>query len=116
MGEVKYRSPFNTLRIEEGYSNVRGKRFKNFRIIKSDAVVIIPFLNKNTIIMERQFRFAVNKKILEMPAGSIDKGESRENAVKRELTEEKGKCIQSLRKAFLKRKKLIVLTSIVTFY
>ena len=90
MGKVVYKSPFDTLRIEEGYSNVRGKRLKNFRILKNDAVVILPFLDKDTIIMEKQLRFAVNKKILELPAGSIDSGEGRENAVKRELTEETG--------------------------
>jgi ADP-ribose pyrophosphatase len=90
MGKVVYKSPFDTLRIEEGYLNVRGKKLKNFRILKNDAVIILPFLDKDTIIMEKQFRFAVNKKILELPAGSIDKGESRENAVRRELAEETG--------------------------
>ncbi|MGC8533226.1 MAG: NUDIX hydrolase [Candidatus Parvarchaeum sp.] len=90
MGIIVYNSPFNTLRIEEGYSKIRGKRLKDFRIIKNDAVVILPFLDKNTIIMEKQFRFAVNKTILEIPAGSIDKGESKENAVRRELAEETG--------------------------
>jgi len=90
MGKVVYKSPFNTLKIEEDYSTVRGKRLRDFRILKNDAVVILPFLDKDTIIMEKQFRFAVNKKILELPAGSIDKGEKRENAVRRELTEETG--------------------------
>lgn len=100
MGKVVYKSPFGTLRIEEGYSNIRGKRLKNFRIQKNDAVVILPFLDKDTIIMEKQFRFAVNKKILELPAGSIDKGESRENAVKRELTEETGYYPQNVKFMF----------------
>jgi len=90
MGKLVYRSPFDTLRIEESYSNIRGKKLKDFRILKNDAVVILPFLDKDTIILEKQFRFVVNKKILELPAGSIEKGEKRENAARRELTEETG--------------------------
>ncbi|MEM0142984.1 MAG: NUDIX hydrolase [Candidatus Parvarchaeum sp.] len=100
MGKIVYSSPFETLRVEEDYSKIRGKRLKNFRILKNDAVVILPFLDNDTIIMEKQFRFAVNKKILELPAGSIEKGERAEDAVKRELAEETGYLPKKVRFLF----------------
>jgi ADP-ribose pyrophosphatase len=90
MGKIVYNSPFNTLRVEEDYSTVKGKKLKDFRILKNDAVVILPFLDNRTLIIEKQFRFAVNRKLFELPAGSIEKGEKREAAVKRELAEETG--------------------------
>ncbi len=100
MENIVYSSPRKTMRIEEGYSSVRGKKLRNFRILKNDAVVILPFLDEDTIIMERQFRFAVKRKILELPAGSIEKNESRENAVKRELAEEVGYYPRKLKLMF----------------
>ena len=90
MGKIVYNSPFNTLKVEEDYQIVRGKKLRDFRILKNDAVVILPFLDNDTIIIEKQFRFPVNRKLLELPAGSIEKGEKREVAVKRELAEETG--------------------------
>lgn len=54
------------------------------------AVVIIPLLGKDTIIFVEQFRPALKSSILELPAGTLKKNESCEDAVKRELVEETG--------------------------
>ncbi|MBF0504996.1 MAG: NUDIX hydrolase [Candidatus Omnitrophica bacterium] len=54
------------------------------------AVVITPFLNDNTLVMIRQFRPALKKYIYELPAGTLDPGESAITCAGRELLEETG--------------------------
>lgn len=55
------------------------------------AVCIIPVTDDKEVIIERQFRYPVNKVITEIPAGKLDsKKEDRLLAAKRELLEETG--------------------------
>ena len=54
------------------------------------AVIIAPFLDKNTVVMMRQFRPALNKYIYELPAGTLDPDESLITCARRELLEETG--------------------------
>lgn len=50
---------------------------------------VIPFTG-NSVIFVRQFRIAIGRRILEMPAGKLDPGESPEACGRRELIEETG--------------------------
>lgn len=59
-------------------------------LLHPGAVVIIPFRDENTIIMERQFRYPVGKVFYELPAGKIDPGEDYLTTGQRELLEETG--------------------------
>ena len=54
------------------------------------AVGVVPFLDKDTVIMVRQYRHPVKEVTLELPAGKLDKGENPLACVKRELQEETG--------------------------
>lgn len=55
------------------------------------AVCIVPVTNDGKIIVERQFRYPINRIITEIPAGKLDyKDEDRLEAAKRELREETG--------------------------
>jgi ADP-ribose diphosphatase len=55
-----------------------------------DCVVVLPVDSKGNILLVRQFRHPVGKEVLELPAGSIDPGETPEEAATRELREETG--------------------------
>jgi len=55
-----------------------------------DCVVILPVDSKGNTLLVRQFRHAVDREMLELPAGSIDPGETPEEAASRELREETG--------------------------
>ena len=62
------------------------------------AVIIAPFLNKNTVVMMRQFRPALKKYIYELPAGTLDPHESIATCAHRELLEETGLLTKKLTK------------------
>ena len=54
------------------------------------AVAMVAIDPDGNIILERQFRHAAGKELLEIPAGGIDPGETPETAVCREMQEETG--------------------------
>jgi ADP-ribose pyrophosphatase len=56
----------------------------------ADCVAVVPVETSGEIVLVRQYRKAVEKELLEIPAGGIDPGEDPPAAVKRELQEEIG--------------------------
>ena len=59
-------------------------------ILHPGAVAMIPIDVKGKILMVRQYRKAAEREMLEIPAGTIDPGESLKACVQRELQEEIG--------------------------
>ncbi len=52
------------------------------------AVAAIPFLSSSEIILVKQYRYATGETLLEIPAGTIEKNETPEETIIRELQEE----------------------------
>lgn len=55
-----------------------------------DCIVVVPVDEEGNVLLVRQFRHPVNRTLLELPAGGIEKSETPEDAVRRELQEEIG--------------------------
>lgn len=56
----------------------------------NDAVVILPMLDRDTVILIRNRRFAVDQTLWELPAGTLEAGEDPQATAERELIEESG--------------------------
>ena len=54
------------------------------------AVMIIPLLDAEHVLLERQFRYPLGRSVVEFPAGKIDPGEPPFACARRELLEETG--------------------------
>src|SRR5208283_5706297 len=68
----------------------------------SGSVVVLAVDNSGTeprILLERQYRYAAQDYMLELPAGRIDPGEGALEAGKRELLEETGYTARQWKKA-----------------
>jgi ADP-ribose pyrophosphatase len=62
----------------------------------SEVVAILPVLQDGRIVMVRQYREAVGKALLEIPAGGVDGEETAEDAARREMIEETGYRVGAL--------------------
>ncbi len=54
------------------------------------AAAIVPILDSDKVILVRQFRYAIDSDLLEIPAGTLEPEESPESCAIRELEEETG--------------------------
>ncbi|USK32422.1 NUDIX hydrolase [Bacillus sp. F19] len=60
------------------------------------AVAVIAITKENKIVMVQQYRKAMERVLVEIPAGKLEKGEQPEVTAKRELEEETGYTTESL--------------------
>jgi ADP-ribose pyrophosphatase len=67
-----------------------GCRHRREVVVHPGAVVVLGFLDAETILLIRNRRYAVGQILLELPAGTLDKGEDPMNCAGRELLEETG--------------------------
>jgi ADP-ribose pyrophosphatase len=67
-------------------------------IVHPGAVLIAPFIDKNTIVFIRQYRPVIKTYLYELPAGTLKPKESLVSCAKRELIEETGYAAHRLTK------------------
>ena len=60
------------------------------------SAVILPVPEPGHVILIRQYRYAVNRWLWELPAGSVDEGETPEQAAARECHEEIGQLPETV--------------------
>jgi ADP-ribose pyrophosphatase len=56
----------------------------------SPSVVLLPMPDPHSVVLVRQYRYAVNRWLWELPAGGVDPGEEPDDAARRECHEEIG--------------------------
>ncbi|WP_422123457.1 NUDIX hydrolase [Planococcus sp. X10-3] len=90
-----YEGKIINLKVDD-VSLPNGKTSKRELIEHPGAVAIVAFTPENKIIMVEQYRKALERSIIEVPAGKLEKGESPESTAMRELEEETGYSAESL--------------------
>ena len=70
--------------------DVDGHRAVRETLVHPGAVVILPLLPDGRVVCVRQYRRAVGRELLELPAGTLEPGESPRACAARELEEETG--------------------------
>jgi ADP-ribose pyrophosphatase len=74
----------DTVRLPDG-----GEATREF-VLHPGAVAVVPLLDDGRLVLERQYRHATGKVMIEIPAGKLDPGEGALACAQRELLEETG--------------------------
>ena len=67
-----------------------GKRLRREVVVHPGAVVILGFLDDGRLLLIRNRRYTIGQDLIELPAGTLEKGEDPMNCAGRELLEETG--------------------------
>lgn len=86
------------IRLIQEVLEVGGRRMVRETIRHPGAVVVVPLLDRSRIVFVRQYRRAVGRSLLELPAGTLEPGEPRAICARRELEEEAGWRARRLRR------------------
>jgi ADP-ribose pyrophosphatase len=86
---VVYRNPW--IRVEEDQVELPDGRATTYGVVRCGVCVgILPFLDAETVMLIRQYRYVARGVYWEMPTGGVHPGETLEAAAQRELGEEIG--------------------------
>ncbi len=85
--EEIYKGRILSLRVDKTIINSK----KSIRevVVHNGSVGILPILN-DSFVLEKQYRYAIDKVLLEIPAGTLEDNEEPKECAKRELLEETG--------------------------
>ncbi len=87
--KIVYRGNIMTVRRDEVMTDSGRKTIREVAE-HADAIAVIAVDRDGNIILERQYRQAAGKELLEIPAGGIESGEDPAEATRREMQEETG--------------------------
>lgn len=87
--EILYKGKVFDHQVDEIEYESGNKTIREVAIHPGGAVVV-PIKNDGKLILVKQFRYPLQKKLIELPAGKLDKNEDPLICAKRELEEETG--------------------------
>jgi len=82
--------PYRLERLDLEFSNGERRRFERTVARGHGAVVVVPLLDEDTVLLVREYAAGVHRYELGLVKGRIDAGETPEQAADRELKEEAG--------------------------
>jgi ADP-ribose pyrophosphatase len=85
-----------TLEVHHLEDQDTGRRFKREVVVHPGAVVILPLLDAETVLLIKNYRYTVARYLLELPAGTLEPKEPPLNCAGRELQEETGYLAKKL--------------------
>ena len=88
--EILYKGKLTAVRDTVEYPDGRRHRYET--IEHPGAVVILPITAAGTVVFVEQYRHSIRRDFLELPAGTLEKGEVPAACAERELMEEIGQA------------------------
>lgn len=88
--EILFKGKVFDLKVDEIEYNGSGNKGIREVAVHPGGAVVVPVKDDGKIVFVKQFRYPLQKTLIELPAGKLDEGEAPYVCASRELTEETG--------------------------